>query len=195
VAIIYPFLITLLAPVFLNEPPRLITFIGVAGGFAGVLLVARPGLDGLMVAGTPFALASGVSIAGQMILNRRLGGAVDPLLTSFWGACVAAILVTLFLPWIGESVTPGQAGRLVLLALLASASQTLVTYAFSRSPAADLAPFGYVEIVAAVGIGFVAFGTLPDTLSFLGMAIIIISGITVARIQRGRITARRQPKI
>ena len=192
---VYPFLITLLAPVFLNEPPRLLTFLGVASGFAGVLLVARPGADGLAAAGTPFALMAGALIAGQMILNRRLGGAVDPLLTSFWGACVVTMLVTPFAPWIWEAITAAQAGKLALLAAMAALSQTLVTIAFSRSPAADLAPFTYMEIVAGVGIGFAVFGTLPDALSFLGMAIIIASGVMVARIQRGRITARRQPKI
>jgi len=192
---VYPFLITLLAPIFLGEPPRWLTFLGVVGGFFGVLLVARPSADGLAVAGTPFALAAGALIAGQMILNRRLGHTVDPLLTSFWGACVVTLLVTPFAPWAGESVTMVQAGKLAMLAAMAAISQTLVTIAFSRSPAADLAPFTYMEIIAGVGIGFAVFGTLPDTLSFLGMAIIIASGITVARIQRGRITARRQPKI
>ncbi len=192
---VYPFLITLLAPFFLNEPPRLLTFLGVASGFVGVLLVARPSTDGLAVAGTPFALAAGALIAGQMILNRRLGGAVDPLLTSFWGACVVTMMVTPFAPWIWQAVTMAQAGKLALLALMAAMSQTLVTIAFSRAPAADLAPFTYMEIIAGVGIGFTVFGTLPDALSFLGMAIIIASGIMVARVQRGRITARRQPKI
>lgn len=192
---VYPFLITLLAPFFLNEPPRLLTFLGVASGFVGVLLVARPSADGLAVAGTPFALAAGALIAGQMILNRRLGGAVDPLLTSFWGACVVTMMVTPFAPWIWQAVTMAQAGKLALLALMAAMSQTLVTIAFSRAPAADLAPFTYMEIIAGVGIGFTVFGTLPDALSFLGMAIIIASGIMVARVQRGRITARRQPKI
>jgi len=192
---IYPFLITLLAPFFLKEPPRLLTFLGVAGGFAGVLLVARPGGDGLMAAGTPYALASGVMIAGQMLLNRRLGGTVDPLLTSFWGACVVAAMLTPLAPFVWQAVDAGQAGRLALLAAMAALSQTLVTTAFSRSPAADLAPFTYMEIVASVGIGFVIFGTLPDALSFVGMGIIVASGVLVARIQRGRITARRQPKI
>lgn len=192
---IYPFLITLLAPFFLGEPPRLLTFLGVAGGFAGVVLVARPSADGLMAAGTPYALACGVLIAGQMLLNRRLGGTVDPLLTSFWGACVVTAMLTPLAPWIVQAVTPGQAARLALLAGMAALSQTLVTTAFSRSPAADLAPFTYMEIVAGVGIGFAVFGTLPDALSVLGMGIIVASGVLVARIQRGQITARRQPKI
>jgi len=192
---IYPFIITLLAPFFLKEPPRLLTFLGVAGGFVGVLLVARPSGDGLMAAGTPFALACGVLIAGQMLLNRRLGGTVDPLLTSFWGACVVAAMLTPFAPWIWQAIDAGQAARLALIAAMAAVSQTFVTIAFARSPAAELAPFTYVEIVAGVAIGFAVFGTLPDALSFVGMGIIVASGVMVARIQRGRITARRQPKI
>ena len=192
---VYPFIITLLAPVFLREPPRLSTFLGVAGGFAGVLLVARPDTGGLLAAGAPFALGAGALIAGQMILNRRLGRSVDPILTSFWGACVVAALVTPAAPFLWQTPTLAQAGQLALLAVLASVSQTLHAIAFARAPAADLAPFTYAEIVAGVGIGLAVFGTWPDVLSFLGMAVIALSGIAVARVQRGRMTARRTTKI
>ncbi len=192
---VYPFLITLFAPVFLDEPPRLSTFLGVAGGFLGVLMVARPGLDGMGAAGTPFALSAGAFVAAQMIFNRRLGGSVDPMLTSFWGACVAALLLTPLAAWPEGGVDGRQGALLGAMVLTAASGQTLIAYAFARSPAADLAPFSYAEIVAAVGIGFALFGTLPDTVSIAGMAVIVVSGVAVARVQQGRITARRSPKV
>lgn len=192
---VYPFFITLLAPFFLGEPARLLSFLGVAGGFAGVLLVAKPTAEGLVAPGAVWALASGALISGQMLMNRKLGSVTNPLLTSFWGACVAAMVLTPLVPWIWEPLTAGQAGRLAILAALAACSQTLVTFAFARAPAAELAPYTYLEIISAVVIGYVAFGTLPDALSYLGITVIIASGVLVARIQRGRITARRQPKI
>lgn len=192
---VYPFIITLLAPFLLHEPARLASFLGVAGGFLGVVLVSRPGLDGLASPGAVWALMCGALIAGQMLMNRRLGSVINPMLTSFWGAVIATALLTLLLPWVWEPITWAQARSLLLLAAMAAVSQTLVTFAFSSAPVADLAPFTYLEIVAAVGIGYAVFGTLPDLISFAGMAIIIASGVLVARIQRGRITFRRQPKI
>ena len=58
--------------------------------------------------------------------------------------------------------------------------------AFARSPAAELAPFTYSEIVAGIGIGFVIFGSLPSLLSWFGIAIVILSGVLVARSQMAR---------
>jgi drug/metabolite transporter (DMT)-like permease len=67
--------------------------------------------------------------------------------------------------------------------------------AFARAPASELAPFTYSEIVSAVLIGLIMFGTLPDLLSWAGIALIILSGVIVARVQAGRLVFRRQPKI
>jgi drug/metabolite transporter (DMT)-like permease len=67
--------------------------------------------------------------------------------------------------------------------------------ALSRAPASDLAPFTYSEIVSAVLIGVVMFGTLPDALSWAGIGLITLSGVVVARAQAARAVLRRQPKI
>lgn len=192
---IYPFIITMCAPFLLGEPSRLLSWLGVIGGFFGVLLVARPSAEGLASTGALWVLACGVMVAAQMILNRRLGSVSNPMLTAFWGAVVAAVVVTPTLPWVWQVLEPLQLVQLCLLAALAAISQTLVAFAYARVPAADLAPFSYAEIVAAIGLGYLFFGTLPDALAWLGSAIIVGSGVLVARIQRGRITFRRQPKI
>ena len=69
---------------------------------------------------------------------------------------------------------------------LAAISQTMFAIAFARSPAAELAPFTYTEMVAGIAIGFVIFGTLPSLLSWFGIAIVIMSGVFVARSQMAR---------
>jgi drug/metabolite transporter (DMT)-like permease len=111
-----------------------------------------------------------------------------------WGAMIAALALLGALPFVWMPVSPGQAGILVLMAFASAASQTMMILAFSRAPASDLAPFTYAEIVAAVLIGLVMFGTLPDALAWAGIGLIILSGVIVARAQ-GRMVFRRQPKI
>jgi drug/metabolite transporter (DMT)-like permease len=191
---VYPFLMALMAPAVLGERVSPIGWLGVAGGFAGVLLVMRPEFDGFEF-GILFVLLAGFLVALQMLLNRKLGVLADPVVISMWGALVAASVLTPSLLFVWQPLTLAQFAILALTALTGAISHTLLILAMSRAPAPDLAPFTYTEIVSAVLIGLVMFGTLPDLVSWAGIALIIVSGVIVARVQSGRMVLRRQPKI
>ena len=183
---VYPFIITLVGPWLLGEPSRIMSWLGVLGGFIGVILIMQPTAQGLQDTGTLWVLACGMVVAGQMILNRKLGRDINPWLTSMWGAGTALLLLTPFLPFAWVDLRLDQALLLLLLGLLAAASQTLFAIAFARAPAAELAPFTYSEIVAAIVIGLVFFGTLPSLISWIGIGVITCSGVLVARSQTMR---------
>jgi drug/metabolite transporter (DMT)-like permease len=191
---VYPFLMVLMAPAVLGERVSLAGWLGVIGGFGGVLLVMRPDFQNFE-AGAFLVLAAGSLIALQMLLNRKLGVLADPAVISMWGAMAAALALTLTLPFVWQPITAAQFGILALTALTGAISHTLMIMAFARAPASELAPFTYSEIVSAVLIGLIMFGTLPDLLSWAGIALIILSGMIVARVQAGRLVFRRQPKI
>ena len=145
--------------------------------------------------GAFLVLAAGALIAIQMLLNRKLGVLADPTVISMWGALAAAFALSLALPFVWQPITAGQFGILALTALTGAISHTLMIMAFAQAPASDLAPFTYSEIVSAVLIGFIMFGTLPDLMSWSGIGLITLSGIIVGRAQAARIVLRRQPKI
>ncbi|HUS55298.1 MAG TPA: DMT family transporter [Thermohalobaculum sp.] len=191
---VYPFLVTLMAPMILGEKVSLIGWLGVTGGFGGVLLVMRPEFRNFDVSAL-FILFTGFLVSLQMLLNRKLGVLSDPAVISMWGSLIAALVLLLALPFSWQPVTAEQLSILGLMAVASAIGQTLIILALSRAPASELAPFTYAEIVAAVVIGFMMFGTLPDTLSWSGIALIVFSGIVVARAQAGRTVLRRQPKI
>ena len=183
---VYPFIIAMVSPWLLGEPTRLSSWLGIVGGFAGIMLIIRPSPDGFANPGTIWVLGTGMLVAGQLILNRKLGRDVSPWLTSIWGAGTATVLLT---PTMLPAWTPMETEQLLLLLVLgalAAISQTMLAIAFARSPAAELAPFTYSEIVAGIGIGFVIFGSLPSLLSWVGIAIVILSGVLVARSQMAR---------
>ncbi len=190
----YPFFLTLLAPWVLGEKVSLAAWAGVTGGFLGVLIVTRPSFDGI---GTDalWVLACSLLVTSQLVLNRKLGSVADPLATSTYGAFIAMIVTALGLPWLWQPVPVADWGVLGTLAILGAISQTAIVLAFSRAPASDLAPFTYTELVSAVVFGFLVFGTLPDWLSWIGIALITASGIAVARAMAMRNTPRRVPKI
>lgn len=191
----YPFLIAFLAPLLLGERARPATWIGVGGGFLGVLLVVRPSLEGLANPGAVWVLGCAALVSMQMILNRKLGSVSDPIMTSVYGALVASLAASVVVAEYWRPIGERELLLLVAIAALAALSQTMMAFAYARSPAADLAPFSYTELLAAVAFGWLYFDTLPDLISWVGMAVIVASGVLVARVHRGRLTFRRQTKI
>jgi drug/metabolite transporter (DMT)-like permease len=190
----YPFLLILLAVLFLGERVHWTVWLGVIGGFLGVLLVMRPEFKTINT-GTFYVFLSALIVSIQMALNRKLGTISHPLITTLWGAVVTTCVLSLFLPFYWQPVSSDLLWVLVLMIICGASSQTLIVYSFSKATASTLAPFTYFEIVAAVAIGYFMFGTLPVWISWIGILLITISGLMVARSLPGRNPPQRQPKI
>lgn len=190
----YPFLLTVLAVSFLGERVHWTGWVGVVGGFLGVLLVMRPEFKTLNT-GTLLVFLCAVIVSVQMALNRKLGTVSHPLVTSLWGAAIASTALTFVLPFYWIPIDFTQFWILSALIVTGAVSQTLIVFAFAKAPASTLAPFTYFEIVAAVAIGFALFGTLPVWESWVGILLITASGLVVARSLSGRHSPRRNPKI
>ena len=75
-------------------------------------------------------------------------------------------------------------GMLPLVGVLSAATFLMIAEAFRRAEAGLLAPFQYLEIVGAVGLGFAVFGDLPDAMTALGTAVILGSGAYVVHRER-----------
>jgi drug/metabolite transporter (DMT)-like permease len=190
----YPFLLVLLAVLFLGERVHTAGWLGIVGGFIGVLLVMRPEFKNFN-SGTLWIFLSAIVISIQMALNRKLGTLSHPLVISLWGAATATIVLLFFLPFHWQPIGMDKLGLIAVLIICGGASQTLVVFSFSRATASTLAPFTYFEIVAAVVIGYLMFGTLPIWISWLGIFLITLSGYIVARSLPGREAPQRSPKI
>jgi drug/metabolite transporter (DMT)-like permease len=189
----YPFLLVILAVVFLGEHANWSVWIGVIGGFIGVLLVMRPEFDQLKI-GNIYIFACAVVISIQLALNRKLSIVSPPLVTAFAGAVIATIALTLLLSGNWQPI-PDDAWWLIgLLVLAGTINQTLLVFAFAHADASTLAPFTYSEIISAVLFGYLFFGTLPSLLSWVGILLITAGGIYVARALHVRNISRRVPK-
>jgi len=139
---VYPFLMTLLAPVVLGERVLAIAWLGVFGGFIGVLLVVRPGF-GSMNFHAFFVLGTGLMVALQMLVNRKLGVLADPTVISMWGAMVAALVLLPAVPVFWTAIEPEVIWVLIAIPFTTAASQTLMILAMARAEASILAPFTY----------------------------------------------------
>ena len=157
------------------------------------MLVMRPEFHTVNT-GSLFVFLCASIVAVQMVINRKLGARSHPLVISLWGASIAALSLTPLLPFYWHPIDPALIWILGLMIVSGAANQILIVFAFARTEASILAPFTYFEIVAAVLIGYLLFGTLPDWLSWSGIALIIASGLVVTRSMPGRINLRRNPK-
>ncbi len=190
----YPFLLVIIAVLFLGEKANWSVWIGVVGGFFGVLLVMRPDFEQVNT-GSIYIFACAVIVSIQLALNRKLGIVSPPLVTAFAGAVCAALTLTFFLPGSWQPIPDDAWWFIGLLVISGSINQTLLVFAFAYADASTLAPFTYFEIVSAVIFGYLIFGTLPTLLSWVGIFLITVGGIYVARALHVRNISRRGPKI
>jgi drug/metabolite transporter (DMT)-like permease len=178
--------ITFLAPVIvalaggwlLGEHVHVRTWLAVAGGFTGVLLIIQPGGAGfswyyLMPLGCAFCMA------GYQLLTRKLAGRDDPITTLFYPGLIACLAVPAAFPGSAFDV-PQQPLHLAMLAaigVLGAVGHFLLIRAHYHAPATLLAPFGYSQLVVVTILGFVVFRQLPNPLALGGMALVAGSGL------------------
>ena len=190
----YPFLLVIIAVLFLGERANWSVWIGVVGGFAGVLLVMRPEFEQVNT-GNFYIFGCAVIVSIQLALNRKLSIVSPPLVTACAGAVCATLVLTLLLPDSWQPIPDGAWLYIGVLIVSGSINQTLLVYAFAHADASTLAPFTYFEIVSAVVFGYLFFDTLPTLLSWIGICLITAGGIYVSQALRVRNISRRGTKI
>lgn len=178
-----PFIVTAFAPFILGERVSLRRWIAITVGFAGALIVIRPG-EGMNLAAL-LVFGSAASAAFYQLLSRKLA-AGDPADTSITYIAVTGFLLTsLPLPFIWQ--TPGSTLDWLLFASLGffgGFGHYFLVRAFEVAPAPFVSPFNYLQLAGAVLLGWVVFGQLPDLFVWLGSAIIIGSGVYILYSER-----------
>jgi drug/metabolite transporter (DMT)-like permease len=173
-----PLVITLLAVLVLRERVTASNWLAIAAGFGGVLLIVRPGWDGVDTA-TLLALASVFGIAVRDLVTSRIGMAVPALVVTL-GTTIALILVGLAFSTVHEWYwpTPFEWRLLLVAALLVASGNWLLVVAFrSGGDIAIISPFRYSVILWALMNGYLVWGDRPDAAALLGTAIVAASGL------------------
>lgn len=180
-----PLLVALLAGPILGEVVRRRVWLATLTGFAGVLLIARPGgtLNG---SGVLFALGAALSYAGYQVLTRKLVASEPPLRLLFHTALVGTLVMSpaLLLSWDGRLPTLSQSALIVSLGLYGGVGHFLLIRAFRETPASTLSPLLYWQLVWAALLGWLVFDHLPDWPAVTGMLIIGGSGLSVTMRRR-----------
>lgn len=176
-----PTLVALLAGSMLGEKIGGWGWVAIVAGFIGVLMIARPG-GGLDAIGIMFALGAAVANASYQLLSRLLASTEKAITLLFYTALVGTIMYGLALPWFWESDAPSSLEVILLLSMGVSGGlgHYLFTLAYRHAPASVLAPTTYLQLLWAGLLGWIIFGTIPDSMSLTGMAVVAASGLIIA---------------
>ena len=176
---ISPVVVTALSPFLLHENVGIRRWLAVIVGFIGIIFIVQPGFQEFRL-GTLASLGAGVIWAFFQIMTRSLAQQEIPLVTVLYTALIGAATMNILLPfyWVTPVLSDGV--MLLLMAGFASVGQALLIYAFVAAPAVVVAPFVYVTIIVATATGYIAFGDLPGLMTWVGITVIIASGIYIA---------------
>jgi len=179
-AFIAPLIVTAFSPIFLGEKVGFRRWSAVIIGFIGSLVVIRPGFVEINLASLA-ALGTGVMYGFYLIITRKLSSSDNPLLTLLLTGVVGAIIISFVMPFVWIKPTLNQWSMMAAIGIFACVGHLFIILSLKYADASKLAPFSYFEIVTNIIIGYYFFSDFPDKWTFLGLFIIILSGIYISR--------------
>lgn len=173
-----PLFVSLGAIVFFGEAVGWRRWLALAAGFAGVLVILRPGLAGFEP-GALYAILGALALAARDLATRHRPPEAHPLQLSAWGFAML-VPVGAGLLALGEGpVRIGTDSALLLAAAigLGMSGYHALTLAMQAGEVGFVTPFRYTRLVFAFTIAWVAFGERPDAAMFAGAAIVTGAGL------------------
>lgn len=180
-----PLLVALLAGPILGEwiGPRRLAAVGI--GFVGVLVITKPGAEGLHPA-VFLSVGSAVCYALYGITTRLLAASDSSATTMTYSGLAGVLLLTPALPLFWETPSLPVAGLLLATGAFGALGHWLLILAHARAPAPVLAPFIYTQLIWMTALGYVLFGDVPDAGTLAGGAIVVASGLYLLARERAR---------
>tara|TARA_B100000700_G_C14907166_1_gene790342 strand:+ start:351 stop:1199 length:849 start_codon:yes stop_codon:yes gene_type:complete len=179
-AFIAPLIVTALSPILLGEKVGIRRWVAVIAGFIGSLIVIRPGFVEINLASIA-ALGTGTMYGFYLIVTRKLHKSDNPLLTLLLTGVVGCIIGSIIMPFVWVHPTTSEWLLMSAIGFFASVGHLLLILSLMYADASKLAPFGYFEIVPNIIIGYFFFNHFPSFWHFVGLSIIISSGIYIFR--------------
>ena len=179
-AFVAPITCTAFSPIFLNEKVGIRRWSAVIAGFLGALIVIRPGFIEVNLA-TLAAVSCGIFYGFYFIITRKLSTSDNSLLTLLLTSVVGLTIISLFVPTVWIKPSLNQWIMMGIIGLIASVAHLFIILSLKYADASKLAPLGYTEIITNIIISYYIFHELPDNWTYLGLFIIVLSGLYISR--------------
>jgi drug/metabolite transporter (DMT)-like permease len=176
ISFVGPVLTTILAGWLLHERASATQWLAVLLGFAGVLIIIRPG-GSLFTPAALYPLLTAVLFSFYQIVTRVMSGNEHHYTTLFYTALIGGIITSIALPFSWQTPTLLQAAIMFGMGVFGGYGHYLLIRAVAYASPAALAPFGYSQLVWSTVLGYAVFRDFPDGGSLLGMAIVVSAGL------------------
>lgn len=183
-----PVLVTAISVPLLKEKVGWRRWMGVAGGFAGALVIIGPASLAVSFL-VLLPLGSAATGSFYQIFTRQLGTSDSPETTIFHTALVGTVIGLAIIPLVWGGVIPEEAVWrapdlmgwfwFILLGLLGVTSHYCMILAYTAAPASIVAPFAYIQLVWSALMGLAAFGEIPSPSTVVGGLMIAGSGLYI----------------
>lgn len=172
-----PLTVTLGAALFFSEQIGWRRIVAIALGFAGMLLIVRPGPDGFSVYAL-YALIAVACVTARDLITRRMSPEVPSMvvtlatsLTITTGAAIASA----FQGWV--PLAPGSGSLIASAAVFVLLGYLFSVMVMRVGDVGFVAPFRYSSLIWALGLGWAVFGDWPDRITMLGAALVVSAGL------------------
>jgi len=181
IVMITPMVVTVLAVSVLKERVSMLHWLFVAGGFAGALLIVRPGGQEGLGWGALYGLGCMACSSAFQLLSNHLGPREHPATTHLCSTWIGAAAGALALPFVWATVDSSLLWTLmVLMGIMGAGGHFVLAQAHQKAPASILMPYMYAHIGFAVLAGWVVFGHVPQPLAIAGIGLIVGCGVASA---------------
>ena len=172
-----PLAVTLAAALWFGESIGWRRLVAILLGFAGVMLIIRPGGDSFGI-WSVLGVGAVLSVVLRDMATKRFSREVSSVAVSFYAGLSVLIMGAVMIPFDGwKTPTAAEFGGITLAALALIAGYLAVVMTMRVGEVAVVAPFRYTSLLWAVALGYVVFGELPDAWTLAGSALVVGSGV------------------
>lgn len=174
-----PVFATILGALLLGEPTGWHRWGAVIAGFAGVLIVAQPGSGHFPFWGTALGLIAAALAAAVSILLRQIGRTESATTTVFWFSTLSVPVLAIPYALTARAHDVTTWAVLVAIGVIGGAGQIAMTAALRLGPVSVVVPMDYSSLIWATLYGWLLFGALPASATWIGAPVIIASGLYI----------------
>ena len=178
ISFVGPLLVTALSIPMLKEHVGIRRWMAIFVGFAGVLVIIRPGM-GVMHWATILPLCTAVCYALYQILTRMAARSDDTQTSLFWMSAFGVIVSSIAVPFFWTTPGPMAWALMAALGTVYGLGHYLLIRGLEITPASKLSPFLYTQIIWATLLGSLIFDQFPDVPTLIGASIVIGSGLYI----------------
>lgn len=184
-----PLFMIVLAALFLGERVRWRRSVATAVGFAGVLIMLRPG-QGTLEPALLYALAAALLMAVVMVVVKKMTASERPLNTVFWFTLLTTLGALAPALWVWRTPDAGELALLGMMGAVGNLGQYFAVRAYRVGEATAVTPMDYAQLPLSGVLGYLWFAELPDAWTLAGAAVVAGSSLYIVQ-REARLASRR----